>query len=510
MLESFTILYPIFALLISAILVPFISLLGKVVRFEKLRDVFAVVGFMVSFYMLYNLYQEVEAAENHLLSYHLKGFGPPSGVVFIVDWLGLFMAFLFCGLGLVAAIFSIRYMERDTGLDKYYTLLFMLVAGMIGVAFAGDFFNFFIFWETFCISSYVLVAFRIHKWEPIEAGFKYLVMSTFGSLLVLLAMSYLYGLTGTLNFAYIAKAIGNVPEPTILYILIGLIVVGFGIIAAMVPFHTWLPDAHPAAPAPISAMLSGVVIKTGIYGIIRVLVLVLHPAPIDWSVLIVVVAVFAVLTMTVGNVMALLQNDIKRLLAFSSVAQIGYIILAISVGLFGGIIGAYGLTAGLLHVMNHAIMKGLLFLCSGAIMYVARTRDLRELVGVGHKMPVTAVILTVGALAISGVPPFNGFISELAILLATLNAGMTIFAGIMLANILIGFAYYLRLLYILIWQSPKESLEGVSEAPFSMLLPMAILMILCIVIGVWPQPFISFAFKAAEAVMNFQVYTSAV
>jgi formate hydrogenlyase subunit 3/multisubunit Na+/H+ antiporter MnhD subunit len=160
--------------------------------------------------------------------------------------------------------------------------------------------------------------------------------------------------------------------------------------------------------------------------------------------------------------------------------------------------------------MNHAIMKGLLFLCSGAIMYVAGTRDLRELVGVGHKMPVTAVILTVGALAISGVPPFNGFISELAILLATLNAGMTIFAGIMLANILIGFAYYLRLLYILIWQSPKENLEGVREAPFSMLLPMAILMILCIVIGVWPQPFISFAFKAAEAVMNFQVYTSVV
>ncbi len=507
-MESFLILYPIITLVVAAVLVPIISLIGKALNFEKLREAFTIAGFLAALYMLFNLYQELKTVKDGLLTYRIEGFGPPFGVIFVVDWLSIFMASLFCGLGLMAAIFSIRYMEEDSGLERYYTLLFTLVTGMVGVAFAGDFFNFFIFWETMCVSSYVLVSFRIRLWEPVEAGFKYLVMSTFGSLLVLYAMSYLYGLTGTLNFAYIAKAISDISTPTILYFLIGLIIVGFGIAAAVAPFHTWLPDAHPAAPAPISAMLSGVVIKAGVYGIIRLLALVLHPAPIDWSIFVIVLAIFACLTMTVGNVMALLQNDIKRLLAFSSVAQIGYITLALSVGLFGGVIGIYGLTSGLLHVMNHAIMKGLLFLCAGAIIHAAGTRDLRELIGIGHKMHGTAIILTVGALAISGIPPFNGFISELAILLATINAGMGLFAAIMLANIIIGFSYYLKLLYMLVWQSPKENLQNVKEAPFSMLLPMAILAILCIVIGLWPQPFIDFASKAAESALNFTTYIS--
>jgi len=505
-MESLAVLYPIATLIVAAVLVPIVSLIGKTVKFEKLREAFTVIGFLAALYTLSNLYQELKTAKDGILTYNIRGFGPPIGVMFVVDWLSILMAFLFCGLGLMAAIFSIRYMEEDTGLDKYYTLLFTLVTGMVGIAFAGDFFNFFVFWETMCVSSYVLVSFRIRFWEPIEAGFKYLVMSTFGSLLVLYAMSYIYGLTGTLNFAYIAKTIGSVSPPTILYLLIGLIIVGFGVAAAIAPFHTWLPDAHPAAPAPISAMLSGVVIKAGIYGLIRILALVLHPASINWAVLVVVLAIFASLTMTVGNVMALLQNDIKRLLAFSSVAQIGYITLALSVGLFGGKIGVYGLASGLLHVMNHAIMKGLLFLCAGAIIHAAGTRDLRELTGVGHKMIGTAVILTIGALAISGVPPFNGFVSEFAILLATLNAGMGLFAAIMLANIIIGFSYYLKLLYILVWQSPKENLVNVKEAPFLMLLPMGILAALCIVIGLWPQPFIDFAFKAAQSTLNITAY----
>jgi len=500
-------LQPILILVVSAVLVPPISLLGKALKFERLREVFTIAGFIVAFYSLCNVYLKVSTVEGHLLSYHFKGLGPPFGVTFIVDWLSIFMAFLFCGLGLMAAIYSIRYMEEDTGLDKYYTLLLTLVAGLIGVSFAGDFFNFFVFWETFCISSYVLVTFRIRKWEPVEAGFKYLIMGTFGSLLVLLAMSYLYGLTGTLSFPYIAKALSTATvNPVLLYFLIGLLLTGFGIGAAVAPFHTWLPDAHPAAPSPISAMLSGVVIKAAVYGIIRILAVVLYPVSIDWGIIVIVVAIFATLTMTVGNVMALLQDDIKRLLAFSSVAQMGYIMLAISVGLVGGVIGLYGLTAGLLHVMNHAIMKGLLFLCAGALLHAAGTRNLKELTGIGHKMPVTAVVLAVGALAISGIPPFNGFVSELAIILASINAGMGIFAAIMLANIIIGFSYYLKLLYILVWQSPTERVRSVKEAPVSMLFPMVILMILCIIIGVWPQPFIGFASQAAEAALNPTTY----
>jgi len=506
-MEISPILQPLVVLLISAVLLPVIDALGKAVKFEKIREIFAVAGFIAVFYTIFNLYQAVMSAENHIIQLSISGFGPPFGVSFVVDSLSVFMAFIFCGLGLLVAIFSIRYMEKDSGLGKYYSLLFTMVAGMVGVVFTGDFFNLFIFWETLCISSYVLVGFRIRQWAPIEAGFKYLVMSTLGSLLVLYAMSLLYGLTGTLNFASIAVLIQASPAaPITLYFILGLIVVGFGISAAIVPFHTWLPDAHPAAPSPISAMLSGVVIKAGIYAIIRILTIVLYPSSIDWTIVILVLAVFAALSMTVGNLMALLQNDIKRLLAFSSVAQMGYIVLAVSVGLFGGAIGLYGLSSGMLHILNHAIMKGLLFLCAGAFIHAVGTRNLSDLTGIAHRMRVTGVLFTVGVLAISGVPPLNGFISELMILIATINAGMVLFAGIMLANVLLGFAYYLRMLYITVWQSPKESMPSVKEAPLTMLIPMVILMLLCIMIGVWPEPFLNFAFHAAEATLNIAGY----
>lgn len=504
------VLYPIISLLIFAVLTPFISLLGTAARFEKIREIFAFIGFMFTFYMVYLLYKAVMAAPDNVIAYTISGFGPPFGVSFVADPLSVFMAFIFCGIGLMASVFSIRYMEHDTGLDKYYTLLFTMVAGMVGVSLAGDFFNFFIFWEALAISSYVLVGFRIKQWEPIEAGFKYLVMSTLGSLLVLYAMSLLYGLTGTLNFAEISILISaSQTTSTTIYFIIGLIIVGFGISAAVAPFHTWLPDAHPAAPSPISAMLSGVVIKAAIYGIIRIFTISIFPAPIDWTVIVIVLAVFAALTMSVGNVMALLQNDIKRLLAFSSIAQMGYIVLAVSIGFSGGTLGVYGLTSGLLHVMNHAIMKGLLFLCAGAFIHAIGTRNIDNLTGIAHRMPVTGVIFTVGVLAISGVPPLNGFISELMIILATLKAGMAIFAAVMLGNILLGFAYYLRLLYVTVWQSPKENLASVKEAPLLMLAPMTILMLLCVAIGIWPGPFLNFANQAATATLNISAYIGA-
>jgi len=431
-------------LILFALISPLIGTVARGKGIGKVLGVFSSVGFLASLYLLYDLYKDLRLAKNGILVYW-SPLTPLSGSCLKVDMLSIYVSAIFILVGLMASIFSIRYMEHDTGHSLYYSLLLAMVAGMVGVTFSGDFFTLFLFWELMCLTSYVLVAFRKEFWEPVEAGFKYLI-----------------------------------------------------------------PDAHPAAPTPISAMLSGVVIKTGVFAMIRIFFTILHPAPLDWGIIVTISAIFAALTMTVGNVMALLQNDIKRLLAFSSIAQIGYILLAISVGFVGGIYGLYGLTSGLLHVLNHAIMKALLFLTAGAIIHATGTRSLTELTGIGHRMHATAVILTVGALAISGIPPFNGFISELAILLATINAGLMIFAVIMLANILIGFSYYLRLLYILVWQAPKEGLENVKEAPLSMLLPMGILAFLCILIGVWPHPFIYLASKAAEAAMNTVAYVSAI
>ena len=180
--------------------------------------------------------------------------------------------------------------------------------------------------------------------------------------------------------------------------------------------------------------------------------------------------------------------------------------VGVAVGLLGGAIGLYGYTAGLLHVMNHAVMKGLAFLAAGAFIHAAGTRKLSELTGIGHRMRPMAVIFTIAILALAGIPPLNGFVSELMLVLATINAGLWVLVAVMLANILIGFGYYLRLLYIIIWQAPREELMAIKGTPWLMIIPTGILASLCILIGVYPEPFLGFAAQAAQAVQNFQAY----
>ena len=490
-----------------------VAVVGALTRYRaNLNTAFGLastIGFGLALYFWWNLYLEVQRAGGVLV---LKALPVLASSSLRIDMLGMFFSLLFLLVGFTSSFHSMRYMEHDSGHAQYYALLLSMVAGMVGVVYAGDFFTLFFFWELMAITSYVLVAFRKHLWEPVEAGFKYLVMSAAGSALILLAIALLYGITGTTDLAGIASAIKagtiNAELKTWLYFAIAVIVTGFGIKASIVPLHTWLPDAHPAAPTPISAMLSGVVIKTGVYAIIRMLGLVIYPAALDWNMVAVVVAFFAALTMTVGNVMALLQEDVKRLLACSSIAHIGYIMLGVSIGLLGGTIGLYGYTAGLLHTMNHAIMKGLAFLAVGAFIHAAGTRKLSELVGIGHRMRAMAVIFVIAILALSGVPPMNGFVSELMLVLATLNAGMGIMVAVLLANILIGFGYYLRLLYIMVWQSPRSELETIRGTSWLMLIPCGILASLCILIGVYPEPFLDFASQAAQAVANLPAYTA--
>jgi proton-translocating NADH-quinone oxidoreductase chain N len=287
---------------------------------------------------------------------------------FSIDQLSGFMAITFLMLGIFASIFSMKYLERDTGIPLFYTLLILMIIGMIGAVFAGDFFTFFVFWEMMCISSYTLVAFRKEKWEPIEASFKYLIMSSAGSASILFGMSLIYGMCGTLSFTEISRIL---TEPNIwVYIASIFIFIGLGIKSAIFPLHTWLPDAHSAAPSPISAMLSGVVVETGVYAICRIGFSIF--SCIKW---LEVIAILSIFTMFIGNLTPLLQTDIKRLLAYSSIAHIGYMLAGISTGTI------LGLTGALMHIFNHAIMKGLAFLCSGVILYRLETRDMREMLG---------------------------------------------------------------------------------------------------------------------------------
>jgi len=425
---------PLDALLMFMVATPAVGWVSYKRGYRKVQGVYASACLVVVAYLLYGLYKEV--AENGVvLIVGQPPFNSPLGACLEVDMLSVFMSFLYVIIGLFTTAYSIKFMERESGLTEYYTLMLGLVAGMTGVVFAGDFFTLFVFWELMCLTSYALVAFRKQKWEPIEAGFKYVIMSVVGSATILLSMSFLYGMTGTLNFAALADSLTNATSEGWLYITVALIIVGFGIKAAIVPFHTWLPDAHSAAPSPVSAMLSGVMVQTGAYALIRVLLLVFGSMQSVWQM---TLAVFAVLTMFGGNIMALLQNDLKRLLAFSTVAQMGYI-------LFGFAIATpYGLSASLFHVMNHAIMKTLLFLCAGAFIRQTKTRDLRKLRGIRKAMPITSASFIIGTIAIAAFPPLNGFWSEMMIVAAGVRAEMIIFSALTLVNMALSVAYYFR------------------------------------------------------------------
>jgi proton-translocating NADH-quinone oxidoreductase chain M len=416
-----------------------------------------------------------------------------------IDRLGILMAGISVFIGLMASIFSLRYMEKDANLTEYYTVLVLMVAGMMGVAFSADLLTFFVFWELMCLTSYALVAFRKETWEAVEAGFKYLIMSSAGSAILLMGFSLLYAIGGTLNLGALAIAMreASLAEKPWLLLTFALLMVGFGIKAAMVPFHTWLPDAHPAAPSPISALLSGVMIKMGVYGLMRLSILVFLPILPAWQGWLMVLSI---LTMFTGNLTALLQTDIKRLLAFSSIAQIGYILFSLSLGTFEGITGS------VFHIVNHALMKGLLFLCAGAFFHSTGSRDLNLLAGIGRRMPITGITFALGALAIAGLPSLNGFMSELYIINAGIQAGQILGISLMIVNIIISVAYYLRIIQIILLRKPAESLQKVREAPPSMMAPMVILSILCIVLGVYPEPVLEESKAAASALLDWILY----
>jgi len=496
-LQGLVIPTPILILVMGGVLAPFMGLLAKRIRF-MLREVWAIVVTAVSLYAVYQLYLQVEASVGHVLVISSWGQNPPFSGCFEVDMLGVFMAGSIAFLGLLVAIYSTSYMERETRLTEFYTLFLFLLAGLMGITMAGDFFTLFIFWELMSISSYVLVAFMKQNWGPLEAGFKYFIMSATGSAFLLFSMALLYGMVGNLNFASFAVTFSNATLNPWMITLFSFLLVGFGVKAAIFPLHTWLPDAHPEAPSPVSALLSGVVIETGLYGLIRVLFLIFDPSFFRMP-----IAVLALLTMTVANLSALKQKDLKRMLAYSSIAQIGYMLVGLAAGT------AYGVMGLLLHVFNHSLMKGVAFLSAGSLIHHAETRDIDELKGIGRTMPLTSFTLMVAVLGLGGIPPLNGFISKFILFNSAIGSGLVWLTVAGVLNSALSMGYYLIVVRNLL-ATPKEDHE-VHEAPLPMLVVTLFMAVLIIIFGIWPQPAIHVANKAAIGLVeNVAEYVSAI
>ncbi len=478
---------PLLVLLLGGLISLLVGLLSERIGVAKLREVWMIIVSTATLTSIYYLNQSVQKAGVIVIS--VWGQLPPFGGCFEIDTLSIFMSGSIAVLGFLVALYSISYMENESRLTEFYTLMTFMMAGMTGVVMAGDMFTLFVFWELMGLSSYVLVAFLKSRWGPIEAGFKYLVMSATASAFLILSMAIIYGMTGTLNFAYIADSLRGAPASPWIIALFSTLVVGFGVKSAIVPLHTWLPDAHPEAPSPISALLSGIVIETGLYALARVLFLTFDPGMFKLP-----IAFLAVLTMTLANVMALLQSDIKRLLAYSSIAQIGYMLVGLAAGT------TYGFMALFLHIFNHSMMKGMAFLASGSIVHETGTRDINSLRGIGKMMPVTSLSLFIALLGLGGVPGTNGFISKYHLFSAAFGSGLG-WLGIMgVLNSALSMAYYIRIMQVLL-ASPKEGLKA-KEAPILMLTVTMAMAAIIVILGIWPAPLINFATSASQSLVE--------
>lgn len=415
-------------------------------------------------------------AAKEVLVYRIGSWPPPTGICLVLDGLSSLMLIVVGMVTFLVTLYTPRYMDKFTDRARFYSLFMLLLAGMNGVILTGDLFNLFVFFEIAVIASYALVAFGVDATE-LEAAFKYQVLSSLASMCILLGIAFIYSWTGSLNMADISNIILQQGLSKTIALAGLLFIVGFGLKADLVPFHAWLPDAHPAAPAPVSAMLSGIFIKiVGVYALVRVLFNVIGVNQVFMTMLL----VLGIITMVIGGFLAIGQDDIKRLFAYSSTSQIGYIFIGLALGT------PLGIFAGLFHLINHSFFKSLLFLNAGAIEYATGTREFKRMGNLSDSMPVTAGTSLVGAMAISGIPPLNGFWSKLFIIFACIQAGRFYLAVTCLAMSIITLAYYLRVMDLAFSRRETKAVTNkVHEVPMLMQAAMIILAIICIAMGIF-------------------------
>lgn len=476
-----------------------IALLGKFSK--RIGDVLSNTAcFCLLFFSFYALGM-IHKTSSQVLIYKVGGWLPPVGICMALDGLTSFMLVTVNLVSSLVAIYSVSYMERYTDKWKFYSLFMLMLAGMNGIIITGDLFNLFVFLEIASISSYALVAFGTEA-EELEASFKYAVMGSVASSFILLGIALVYSYTSTLNMADIALNLSGKAGSLIIGFISVLFLAGFGLKAALVPFHAWLPDAHPSAPAPISAMLSGVFIKTlGIYALCRIFFNVIG---VPSGVLFILI-VLGIVSMVWGALLAIKQSDIKRMFAYSSISQIGYVIFALGIGTPLAVLG------GLFHLFNHAVFKSLLFLNAGAVEYSAETRELGKLGGLNARLPVTGYTGLIGSLAISGIPPLGGFFSKLVIIIAAVQAKYIGFALVAVLVSIVTLAYYLKFLEFTFFGKLAEGLAKIKEAPLLMRLSMGILAVLCILTGLLIAPgFRTFLQSAADVLLAGRAYAQSV
>lgn len=397
------------------------------------------------------------------------------GINLMVDPFSAMFLLIIALLFIPVIIFSLESIKISK--HKYFILTYLMIAGIAGMVLTADLFNLYVFLEVSSLSSCALTAIKKTD-KGIEGTFKYLILSTFASFFILLATILTYYLTGTLNMAEISLRFEDIPF-VIKSILMCFFVFGYGVKIGLVPLHAWLPDAYEDSPIPYNVFSSGLVMKSAVYALIRVLYIIFGIKFLAESGVLHIGVFWGVITFIIAHFLAYQQSNLIRLLAYSSIAQIGYITIGLFVGSEKGLIG------GSFHILNHAIMKGTLFLVVGIFYYSLRTVEIEDIKGLGYKFPMLTFIFVVAALAIVGLPPFNGFISKWLIVEAAIEAGFVYPAFFILVGTFLSLTYYLKVIVKL--YTKTENIILIKEPNLSLRLPTIFLGSLCIVFGIVPS-----------------------
>ncbi len=436
------------------------------------------------------------------------------GLFFEVDLIGWIFAFIITLVWLLATLFSFAYMDFEHNRRRYYSFLIFTLGATLGVVLAGDFFTLFLFFELMTLSSFILV---IHEqdFESMKAGMLYLYLGIFGGLALLFGIMMLYGATGSVDIVPSLELLGS--QRTAIFICF---LIGFGIKAGLVPMHIWLPQAHPVAPSPASALLSGIMIKSGAYGILRVsLILFSSPGELsvpDASYLFIVgngLMWIGIVTMLAGATMALLQTNMKRILAYSSVSQIGYIATGLGVAAFMGIEGGMGFAGAVYHVINHAFFKAGLFMMVGTIYIYTHELELPRLGGMLKKMPLVAITFIVAAFGIAGIPGFNGYPSKTlvhdAMLIAIKDYGLIsidVAEKIFVLTSALTICYFIKLFRGVFLGPVPEKLDREYKLPFSTNVVLSSFALIIFGIGIFPNLILERILVPAAERLNYEGY----
>ncbi len=441
----------------------------------------------------------VATTESGAISYAIGSWPPPWGIEYRVDAANALVALLVSAIALVVLPYARRSVSAEIGQERlylFYALLMLCLAGLLGIAVTGDAFNLFVFLEISSLATYVLIALGRNR-RALTAAYQYLILGTIGATLYVTGVGLLYLATGTLNLADMAARLADVPDKRPLVAGLAFITAGVGPKLALCPLHAWLPNAYAYAPSAVSAFLAATATKVAVYVLMRVYFsvygvdAVFRDMPLGP-----VLAVLSVAALFIASAAAIVQKDLKRLLAYSSVAQIGYITLGISLG------SAPGLTAAVAHLVNHGITKGALFLLAGAIALRAGGTGFARVAGLGRTMPLTAFAFVLGGLSLIGVPGTAGFASKWALVAAAIGAGHWWIAAAVLLSSLLAVAYVWKFVECAYFRGPPGDAPDPGEAPADMTIPAFALTAAVIAAGLFAWPVLEASARAAEALMG--------